>query len=97
MTLIVLTRVTRSLRGKLTRWMLELKPGVFLGTMSARVREKLWSLVTGSRRLGACMLVTRAANEQGFRIVTAGDADRKIVDYDGLVMLGRVVPDAAHG
>jgi CRISPR-associated protein Cas2 len=90
MTIIVLTRVTPSLRGKLTRWMLELKAGVFLGTLSARVRERLWSLVEGSRRAGACWMVTSSVNEQGFRVMSCGAARCRIVDCDGLQLIQQI-------
>jgi CRISPR-associated protein Cas2 len=89
MTVIVVERVTAALRGSLTRWMLEIRPGVFVGTLSARVREKLWLMIAGRKRLGGCTLVTRAQNEQGFTIQTAGDTRRRAVDYDGLVLLAR--------
>ena len=36
-------RVPQSLRGELTRWLLELKAGVFVGRVSAMVRERLWA------------------------------------------------------
>jgi CRISPR-associated protein Cas2 len=90
MTLIVVQRVTPSLRGMLSRWMLELKPGVFVGSVSARVREKLWGLVLGLKRLGACTMVSKAANEQGLTIATHGDDTRAVVDYDGLTLLKRL-------
>lgn len=91
MTLIVVTRVPASLRGQLTRWLLEIKPGVFLGSVSARVRERLWAMVLGRKRLGACALVADAPNEQGFTIVTAGDDARSVVDLDGLQLVRRAV------
>jgi CRISPR-associated protein Cas2 len=102
MTLIVVQRVTPSLRGMLSRWMLELKPGVFVGSISARVRNELWKLVLGLKRLGACTMVYRAANEQGLTIAAHGDDTRAVVDYDGLSLLKRLsgskgsVPPAKH-
>jgi CRISPR-associated protein Cas2 len=94
---IVLERVTPGLRGKLTRWMMEVHPGVFVGSMSARVRDKLWGLVRGARRLGACTLVTSTPNEQGFTIETTGDTSRSVVNFDGLLLLRRPAaePDRA--
>lgn len=91
MTLIVLERTTPGLRGKLTRWMLEIHPGVFIGKLSPRVREKLWKAVQAARRLGACSLVFTAPNEQGFAIETAGDPSRSLADFDGLLLLRRPV------
>ncbi len=97
MTLIVLERVTPGLRGKLTRWMLEIHAGVFVGKLSPRVRDKLWKAVQGARRLGACTLVFHAPNEQGFTLETAGDPSRSLADFDGLCLLRRPSSDAKPG
>jgi CRISPR-associated protein Cas2 len=53
-------------RGELTRWMLELHLGVFVGNISALARDKLWQEVCGKLSGGAGILVHNAANEQGF-------------------------------
>ncbi len=95
MIVIVLERTPPAVRGLLTRWMLELKAGVFVGTVSARVRDELWRAVTSSRRAGSCMLVHRAQTEQGFEIRVEGDPSRAVVDYDGLQLLRRPPPNAS--
>jgi CRISPR-associated protein Cas2 len=87
MTVIIVTRVTPALRGTLTRWLLEVHPGVFVGSISTRVRARLWELVQNRRRLGACTLIARSTREQGFTIETAGDPRRRVVDFDGLQLL----------
>lgn len=56
-------KVPLSLRGEITRWMLELKPGVFVGNISALVREKLWETICQKLKDGAAMLLHSAANE----------------------------------
>ena len=45
MIVIVLSACPVSLRGDLTKWLLEINPGVFVGRVSARIREKLWARV----------------------------------------------------
>ena len=42
MTVIVLEKVPVALRGELTRWLLEIASGVFVGTISGLVRDLLW-------------------------------------------------------
>ncbi|WP_423232601.1 type I-E CRISPR-associated endoribonuclease Cas2e, partial [Bacillus licheniformis] len=42
MTVLVLTACPAGLRGHLTRWLLEISPGVFVGHVPARVRDALW-------------------------------------------------------
>jgi len=85
----VVEKVTPGLRGRLTRWLVEVHPGVFVGSVSARVREMLWQAVRGGRRRGACTLVHSTPNEQGFTMTTAGDPSRGVVDLDGLLLLYR--------
>lgn len=42
MVVLVLTACPSGLRGDISRWMLEIAPGVFVGRLSTRVRERLW-------------------------------------------------------
>lgn len=87
MTVIVLERVPVGLRGELTRWMLELKPGVFVGKVSALVRDKLWERVCASMKGGVGTLVYSADAEQGFRMRFWGTPNRVVVDFDGLSLI----------
>jgi CRISPR-associated protein Cas2 len=88
-TVIVVERVTQSVRGVLSLWMLEVHAGVFVGKLSARVREKLWFVVCGKKRLGACTLIVQSHGEQGFSVLTSGEGSRELVDYDGLILMCR--------
>ena len=45
MIVIVLTVSPPKLRGHLTRWLFEVSPGVYVGKVSARVRELLWQQI----------------------------------------------------
>ncbi len=80
-------KVPVSLRGEITRWMLELRPGVFVGNISALVREKLWEMVCQKLKGGAATLLHSAANEQGYKIRTFGDTTRQVRDFDGLQLI----------
>jgi CRISPR-associated protein Cas2 len=42
------TAVPEHVRGALTRWLTEPAPGLYGGTVSARVRDGLWSAVATS-------------------------------------------------
>lgn len=90
MTLFVVERVPAGLRGRLTRWMLEVHPGVFVGTLSSRVADELWQAVTSARGdKGACTYLRSSGGEQRFTLRTAGTPSRQPADYDGLVLLVR--------
>jgi CRISPR-associated protein Cas2 len=84
---LVLERVSVSLRGELTRWLLEARAGVFVGTISASVRDKLWESACSSMAGGAGMLIHNAANEQGFSVRFWGATNRWVVDYEGLTLV----------
>jgi CRISPR-associated protein Cas2 len=43
MIVIATTAVPDHVRGALSRWLIEPAPGLYVGTVSARVRDELWS------------------------------------------------------
>ena len=91
MVVLLMEKVPTSLRGEITRWMLELHTGVFVGNVSALVREKLWEMICQKLKGGAVTLLHNAANEQGYIIRSFGNTARKVKDFDGLQLI--VVPD----
>jgi CRISPR-associated protein Cas2 len=99
MMVLILERVPTSLRGELTRWLLEPKAGVFVGRVSGMVRDKLWEKVCKSlddRRSrvrggevdrGGGMLIYQSDTEQGFAIRYHGEVTREVVDFEGLLLI----------
>ena len=87
MVVIATTAVPAHLRGALSRWTSEVVPGIFVGSVSARVRDELWHTVTEVVGDGAAILVHPAATEQGYAIRTAGTRRRVPVDFDGLTLI----------
>lgn len=75
------------IRGELTRWLLETKPGVFVGNVSALVREKLWAKVCDSQNEKSGILLYSSNNEQGFEIEMTGEPYRSVVDFDGVKLI----------
>ncbi len=90
MVIVIIEHVTSAARGELTRWLIEPRAGVFIGNVSAMVREKLWSYLVKKHPKCAITLFYSAKTEQGFVIRTYGDTTRKVVDYDGLALIKRV-------
>lgn len=95
MLLMILERVAPSLRGELTRWLIQPQTGVFVGTVSALVRDKLWQKVVESlqkakprktKRQQGAMMVYTTNTEQGFNIRVHGQTDRSIQDFEGLLL-----------
>lgn len=79
--------VPSSLRGKLTKWMLQLKPGVFIGTLSALVGEKLWNKIREKQGDGGAIWVKATNNEQRYKLTVSGKTNWKINDFDGLQLI----------
>ena len=87
MVILILERVPKNLRGELIRWMLEPKAVVFVGKVSAMVRDKLGERVCAKGDEGAALLIHNSSTEQGFTIRTWGDTKRKVVDFEGLWLI----------
>ncbi|ARF83204.1 type I-E CRISPR-associated endoribonuclease Cas2e [Kitasatospora aureofaciens] len=87
MTVLSATAVPDHVRGALTRWLLEVTPQLYVGTISAKVRDELWHAVSECIGSGVAVLVHPASNEQGFVLRTAGEQRRKPVDFDGLTLV----------
>jgi CRISPR-associated protein Cas2 len=87
MIVISTTAVPDHVRGALSRWLVEPAPGLYIGTVSARVRDELWSAVGASVDDGMAVCIHPADNEQGFLIKTAGQRRRLIADFDGLQLV----------
>lgn len=88
MVVIILESVPTSVRGELTRWLLELHAGVFVGNISAMVRDKLWEMVCSKmRNKGGGFMIHPASTEQGYAISSAGTTIKTIEDFDGLLLV----------
>jgi len=86
MVVMILENVTPSLRGEITRWMIQPKAGVFVGKLSGMVRERLWETARRAARSGSGILLHSSNTEQGFAVQTFGDPSRQLVDIEGLVL-----------
>lgn len=93
LTVIAVERVSAGLRGDLSRWLLQPQTGVFVGNVSAMVRERLWARVCEYRGAGACLMVVGRPNEQGFELRQHGDRSRQLVDIDGFALVTRARPE----
>ena len=87
MVVLILEKVPRTLRGELSRWMIEPKAGVFIGRVSGMVRDKLWENATDKAKGGAGMMLYSSPTEQGFSVRSFGDTSRTLVDMEGLVLI----------
>ena len=87
MVVLILTAVKPGLRGELSKWMIEPSAGVFVGHVSARIRELLWEKMILNLGEGSAMMLYSARTEQGFEIRSYGDQRRVPVDYEGFTLI----------
>lgn len=87
MTVIILERVPVGLRGELTRWMIEPHTGVFVGRVSALVRDTLWKHICQHTRDGAAILIYQTNNEQGYGVRSCGETARLLTNFEGLTLV----------
>jgi CRISPR-associated protein Cas2 len=97
---IVGERLPPSIRGEMNRWLLEPRAGVFVGRLSANVRDRLWDELVRAASSDddepSLVLIHSEANEQGFDIRVFGEPMRELVDFDGLKLV-RLAPIARIG
>jgi CRISPR-associated protein Cas2 len=86
-----LTDCPVGLRGDLTKWLMEVSAGVFVGQVSTRVREGIWERVVETCRNGRAILVYNTSGEQRLDFKVHGDVWEPI-DFDGIKLMLRPSP-----
>ena len=91
MIVITMTDCPVGLRGDLTKWLLEVNTGVFVGQVSARVRDNLWERIKETAKDGRVTMVFSTNNEQklDFRI---HNSTWEPIDFDGIKLILRPSP-----
>lgn len=90
MVVLVVEKASASVRGELSRWLIEPKSGLFVGNVSAMVRDKLWEQVTahvGRGKMSGALMLHTAQTEQGFAVRSFGETGRELRDYEGLTLV----------
>ena len=87
MVVLIMERAPIGLRGELSRWMIEPRGGVFVGRISAMVRDKLWEKACKSSKAASVVMLYTSASEQGFSVRSHGDPTRTIQDWEGLALV----------
>ncbi len=97
MLVMILEKVPKSLRGELSRWLIEPKAGVFVGDVSAMVRDRLWEKCCQRATAdGGVVQLWTTNNEQGYDVRIWGHTQRRIADYEGLKLVC-IPPGPARG
>jgi len=83
----VLGIASPGLRGEVSRWLFEVKAGIFVGKLSALVRDELWKMVEGKIKNGSALLIYSTNSEQGFTARSLGDPSRQLIDIEGVLLV----------
>ncbi|PKO05835.1 MAG: type I-E CRISPR-associated endoribonuclease Cas2 [Chloroflexi bacterium HGW-Chloroflexi-3] len=87
MVVMILEKVPTSLRGELSRWLIEPRTGMFVGHVSARVRDKLWEKCSNNKSMGGIIQIWTTNTEQHFQMRMIGNTSRWIVEEEGLQLV----------
>ncbi|HEJ9659848.1 TPA: type I-E CRISPR-associated endoribonuclease Cas2e [Proteus mirabilis] len=84
MIVVVTESVPPRLRGRLAVWLLEVRAGVYIGNVSARIREMIWQQVNELAEDGSVVMAWGTNTESGFDFQTYGENRREPINFDGL-------------
>lgn len=87
MLVIVTENVPPRLRGRLAVWLIEIRAGVYVGDLSAKVRDMIWSQIEDGIEVGNAVMVWSTNTESGFDFMTLGKNRRLPVELDGLKLV----------
>ena len=76
--------------GELSRWLIEPKAGVFLGSPTARIRDKLWQKALKKRKGGYILKIWSDSSPQGYSFRSEGDSFRQMIDFEGIALVARM-------
>lgn len=88
MVVVVLSDCPAKLRGDLSKWLFEINTGVYVGNVSARVRELLWERICDNVKHGQATMVYSSQGEQKMEFCVH-NTSWEIVDFDGIKLMRR--------
>jgi CRISPR-associated protein Cas2 len=90
MVVVILEKTPPSLKGEVSRWLSEVAHNVFVGCLTALVRDLLWESIRGKIAGGGCTMLYSSKNEQGFDVLQAGITGREAIDLDGVTLIRKL-------
>lgn len=72
------------LKGWLCRYLCQVRPGLYVGTINAKIRHLLWEKIDGTADCKDAVMLWSDANEQQFSFCLKGDPRRKLIDSEGI-------------
>ncbi len=84
MTILILESVSPSLRGELSKWLIEVQAGVFVGRINVLIQQSLWERALARAEDGSVTMIWRTNSEQGFDVKTWQPKDYVPLDVEGI-------------
>ena len=94
MVVITLSDCPPKVRGDLSKWLCEINTGVYVGNLSARVRQELWTRVCDNLKSGRATMVYSTQGEQQLNFEVHNSLWEP-VDLDGIKLMRRPLPGKA--
>lgn len=86
MIVVSLTDCPPKVRGDLSKWLLEINTGVYVGNVNARVREELWKRICENIKDGQATMVYSTNGEQKLDFLVH-NTSWVPVDFDGIKLI----------
>lgn len=87
MMVLILQSVPAGVRGEIAKWLIEPFPGVFVGHVSARVRDKLWEKCCKHKKVSGVVQIWSTNTEQRFAMRGYGTIRRELIDIEGIQLV----------
>lgn len=84
---IIAESVPSACHGVVSRYLMRVGTGIYVGTLTPRVRDALWIQAQEFRGRGEMTMIYPSATPQGFTVLGAGKLPKWLVDFDGLTFL----------
>lgn len=95
MIVVVLSKCPPKLRGDLSKWLMEINTGVYVGKLSSRVRDELWKRICDNIGDGRASMVFSTNNEQGLDFYVH-NTTWKPVDFEGIKLIRKPSLEQSH-
>ena len=81
------------LRGRLAVWLLQVRAGIYIGNVSAKVREMIWEQCETFYEDGNIVMAWQTNTESGFDFQTLGENRRIPIEMDGVRLVSFLPQD----
>lgn len=87
MVVVILILAPESTKGVVSRYLMEISSGVFIGNIKANIREELWDFVRGNLGKGSLIMAHSDNSVMGHQIRTQNINKRTMKSLDGIELI----------